>query len=249
MPCPIALSNAIVMNKYIWMCRNLRNFNDVSSIINWVYAMASVKNLLLDPPPASLFPAVPQQSSLHPSHHQFLSTSNQQRPHRDLSISRPTTTTFLPSKRKPLTQSPLRCSTYEPSIASPLSTYTLCEPNISPTDSLPRCPKRRKIAIPPSVDYHAPTTPQPFTLKTQAKQIINEEQIQHTVWQILDWYNERMRLHFERDRQVPSWVQEEAEKRLKLPKNKLDPCKGIILQTITKYYNQHGKRPLEWIAI
>ena len=103
MPCPIALSNAIVMNKYIWMCRNLRNFNDVGSIINWVNTMASVKTLLLDPPPASLFPAVPQQSSLHPSHHQFLSTSNQQRPHHDLSISRPTTATFLPIKRKPLT--------------------------------------------------------------------------------------------------------------------------------------------------
>ena len=47
MPSSLALSNAIVMNKYIWMSRQLRNFNDVGSIIHWANAMIYVKNLLL----------------------------------------------------------------------------------------------------------------------------------------------------------------------------------------------------------
>ena len=169
-------------DKYIWMRRRLRNFNDAGSILNWVNATASLKNLLLEPPAAALPPVHYQQSSLHPTYHQPYSTNNQQGSHHSRSISRPITISFLPSKMNPLTQSPLRCSFYEPTIASPLTTYTLCQPNICPSDSLPRNPKRRKIVIPPSVDYHALTTPQPITITTRANRIMDEKKIKQTLW-------------------------------------------------------------------
>ena len=79
-----------------------------------------------------------------------------QSPHPDFSISKPTTTNFL-TNTIPLTQSPASCSYYEPRTPSPLTTYTLRLPTVCPIESLPQCPKRRKIAIPPSVEYNAPT--------------------------------------------------------------------------------------------
>ena len=41
--------NLVIMNKYCWMSRQLRNFNDTNSIIHWSNAMFSVKALLLQP--------------------------------------------------------------------------------------------------------------------------------------------------------------------------------------------------------
>ena len=40
-------SNTLVMNKYLLMGRQLRNVNDVGSIINWANAMNMVKGLRL----------------------------------------------------------------------------------------------------------------------------------------------------------------------------------------------------------
>ena len=42
-----AVYNHHVMNKMLWMSRQLRNFNDNASIINWAHAMSTLKNLLL----------------------------------------------------------------------------------------------------------------------------------------------------------------------------------------------------------
>ena len=152
----VPLSNKIVMNKYLWMSRQLRNFNDVGSIMNWANAMLLVKGLLLDPQPAN-----PTRTNQHPSsepsplqrtfpHH--LGASTFQRIYPERSITHPTTICFQPSKKKPLTRSPPRISNYVPTKPSPLTIYTHCQPTISPTTSLSPCPKRRKIAIPPAVD-------------------------------------------------------------------------------------------------
>ena len=73
---------------------------------------------------------------------------------------------------KSLTPSPPRCCSYSPSKPKSLTTYTLCLPNIPSADSHPYCPKRRKLSIPPSVDYHAatefshPTTTKPAVPQT-----------------------------------------------------------------------------------
>ena len=66
---------------------------------------------------------------------------------------------------------PTRKTVYIPLTPPPLSTYTLCLPNINPDDSPPQYSKRRKLAIPPSVDYHASVEiPQPSSTATTAPQ-------------------------------------------------------------------------------
>ena len=81
----IILSNVIVMNKYIWMCRQLRNFNDAISIVNWANATMHVKALLLDDEHGSL-------ARLHSS-----TTINQQSYDPDCSITSPTTICIQPT--------------------------------------------------------------------------------------------------------------------------------------------------------
>ena len=168
MNCPVKLSNTLVMNKYLWMGRQLRHFNDIGSIINWVNAMHQVKGLLLEPDTATLTPANPPSTSttpvqsLHcPSQHNLSTNTNSSTAkslfsmHSTRSITPPTTVCFKPERVKPLTPSPPRSSSYEPCKPTPLTTYTLCLPTIAPDDSNPQCPKRRKLSIPPSVDYNA----------------------------------------------------------------------------------------------
>ena len=193
MTCSTAISNKLVMNKYIWMGRQLRNFNDLGSIINWANAMSHVKGLLLKPkpvPPALANPQ-PASSSYSPSQYYFPTNTPHTLPPTippsSLSrqvISPPTTVCFKPATTKPLTQSPPRCSTYAPSKPSPLTTHTLCLPNISPADSLPHCPKRRRLSIPPSVDIHATTDlPQSTsTAKTTTQSTIIPGQGKHIWW-------------------------------------------------------------------
>ena len=154
MPSSLALSNAIVMNKYVWMSRQLRNFNDVGSIVHWANAMIYVKNLLLEPSPSAPLPD-PQPSQSHGYDQRPRMENIGQSPHPDFSISKPTTINFLANTIL-LTQSPASCSNYEPQSPTPLTTYTLRLPTVFPTETFPQCPKRRKIAIPPSVDYNAP---------------------------------------------------------------------------------------------
>ena len=38
-----------------------------------------------------------------------------------------------------------------------------------------------------------------------------------------------------------------AEELLNLPKHPLDAYKNIVLDTVHKYYETHGKKPLQWI--
>ena len=161
MPCSIALSNAIVMNKYVWMSRQLRNFNDIGSLVNWANAMTYVKNLLLEPSPSAPF-RNPQPSPLFGYNQRPHMENIRQSPKPDISISKPTTINFL-ANTIPLTQSPASCSNYEPRTPSPLTTYTLRLPTVCPNESFPQCPKRRKIAIPPSVEYNPPRAPEHST--------------------------------------------------------------------------------------
>ena len=140
------------------MSRQLRYFNDVGSIANWANAMNLVKNLLLDPLPEAPAPVNPQQPSSQPSSQHIFSAHSAQRTNPDHSITPPITTCFQPTKMKPLTQSPLRCSNYIPSKPLPLTLYTHSQPELFPTSSVPKCPKRRKITIPTSVEDHASPT-------------------------------------------------------------------------------------------
>ena len=156
------------MNKYLWMAHQLRRFNDVGSIINWSNAMLLVKGLLFDPLPAAPTPVNTTSSTVslqHTKHHLSInephvsSTNIPPVPLSTLStrsITPPTTICFKPTiKTMPLTKFPLCCFDYSPRKPSPLTTYTHCQHAISPSDCLPRCLKRRKLAIPPTVDYHA----------------------------------------------------------------------------------------------
>ena len=166
------LANKAVLNKYLWMSRQLRNFNDAGSIMNWAHAMSLVKSLLLETPPNAPVHANRQPSSQPPALDLY-PTNNQQRSQTDRSITLPTTICFKPTKRL-LSQSPVSCSNYPPSKPSPLTIYTHCQPTVCPTQSAPPCPKRRKIVIPPSVDYHGTTknqsnkffTSQPSAIKS-----------------------------------------------------------------------------------
>ena len=66
MPSSVIQSNTLVMNKYLWMGRQLRNFNDAGSIINWANAMNMVKGLLLKSNDVSSLPAHPAPTSRTP---------------------------------------------------------------------------------------------------------------------------------------------------------------------------------------
>ena len=171
-----SLSNKLVMNKYLWMSHQLRHFNDVASIINWSNAMILVKGLLFEPLSAAPTPNNPiPRSAPHPQSQPKFTISNPLKSttnippvptsnHDSRSITPPTTISFEPNKTMPLTQSLLRCPSYLPRKPSPLTTYRLNNPAISPSDSLPRQPKRRKLTIPPSVEYNASAdVPQPTT--------------------------------------------------------------------------------------
>ena len=175
MSCSVNISNKLVMNKYVWMGRQLRYFNDAGSIMNWANAMCLVKGLLLEPKPEPQVSAnsQPPSPSFLPSQHRFstinqhtLSTKITRNTPSICSITPPITVCFKPATKQSLTQSLPRCSTYVPRKPSSLTTYTLCLPTISPADSLPQCPKRRKLSVPPSVDYHA-TTELPQSTSTE----------------------------------------------------------------------------------
>ena len=149
-----AISNEIIMKKYIWMSRQLGRFNDIGSIVNWANAMSHVKHLLLYPLPEAPVPVKPLPSPSHSSSEHILSTNIHQKIHPDRSITAPITTCFKPTNMNPLTQSPSRCSNYIPSKPT-LTINSHCHYKIFPSSALPRNPKRRKITIPPSVDNHA----------------------------------------------------------------------------------------------
>ena len=151
---PATNVNSYILNKYCWMSRQLRNFNDCNSIIQWSNAMLSVKNLLLHPQEAdSLFPTILSTNSAN--------TSNT---HPALTISRLGSTTFLPAAEPCHTFSRTWNADFLPQPPSPLSIYTSRElsipPHTPPDDSLNPPSKRRKTTLPPEVDCNAPKLPQ-----------------------------------------------------------------------------------------
>ena len=162
MPSSVIQSNTLVMNKYLWMGRQLRNFNDAGSIINWANAMNMVKGLLLKSNDVSSLPAHPAPTSRTPipsSHsppqlHRSTDNKNICSPttsHCTLSIrsiTPPTTICFQPKKKSLNPSSSIRCS-FLPSKPKPLTTFTLRLPNIPSANSHPNRPKRRKLSIAP----------------------------------------------------------------------------------------------------
>ena len=147
-----AVSNMLVINKYVWMGRQLWNFNNIVSIMNWANAMILVKSLLLEiqPEPQSSTNTQPQSPSIIHAQHRF--KGNYQHIYltrippsiqASRSITPPTAVCFKPATEKPFTRSPPRCSSYKPVKPPPLSTYTLCLLNIKPVD-LPQNRKKKK---------------------------------------------------------------------------------------------------------
>ena len=138
-PSAVPLSNKIVMNKYICMSRQLRNINDVGSIINWANAMLLVKGLLFDPVPISSAADTLQPTSPRASPHQttqnVFNTCNSQRPHPELSLTRPTAIRIQPSKNTVLRTSTSRCSSDIVPKPSHLTINSHCQPTI-PTRKL-----------------------------------------------------------------------------------------------------------------
>ena len=158
----VSLSNKIVMNKFQWMSRQLRHFNDAGSIINWANAMYLVKGLLIDPLPTRPVTDYQQPSSSPSPHlqynHPVSTTINLQRYQADRSITPPTTICFQPSTTKSLTKSPSYNYDIVPAKPAPLTIFNHRQPTISPTNALVPSPKRRKIITPPSVTSHASAT-------------------------------------------------------------------------------------------
>ena len=200
--------NRHIMNKMLWMSRNLRNFNDTVSISNWAQTMAILKNLLLPLlPPAPLNKPRPSPTrvsnsepvrSITPPHTicfkpamkkpltqsaPCCTINNYQKPSPARSITPPHTICFKPAMKKPLTQSDPCCTINNYQKPSPLTTYTLCLPNIPSTDSIPQRPKRRKLSIPPSVDYNASTeTPPPTSTAADKRKHLVPPEVDCESW-------------------------------------------------------------------
>ena len=139
------------------MSRNLRTFNDTVSINSWAHTMSILKNLLLPP-----LPSAPQNIP-QPSPTRTII------PQPKRSISSPRTICCQPATMMPLTQSAPRCTINKQGKTLPLTTFTLRLPNIASCASLPQLPKRRKLSVPPSVDYNASTvTPLPTSTTAAA---------------------------------------------------------------------------------
>ena len=146
MNCKLVAYNHHIINKMLWMSRQLRNCNDNVTVCNWAHAMSMLKSLLL--------PSSPYHHNIIPQQQPSLATITHPS---NRSITPPATISFQPAKKKSLIQSPPRCSIFEPIKPSALTTYTHCLTNIPPTDSLPQRAKKRKLIIPPSVDYSVST--------------------------------------------------------------------------------------------
>ena len=144
-------ANGYILNKYCWMSRQLRNFNDSNSIIHWSNAMLSIKKLLLQPQEADI---------------QFSSTllTKATNTHPALTISRPSLTSYSPAAEPCHTLSRTWNANFKPQQPSPLSVFTPREvsipPHTPPDVSASPPNKRRKTILPPEVEYNALALPQ-----------------------------------------------------------------------------------------
>lgn len=146
-------ANQLIVNKYCWMARKLRLFNDSSSIIHWCNAMSSLKNPL------------PQDLERYST----ISTNPNNRSrsihHNVYSVSKPTALSFL-SATKPqciLTPSSTPPLHFPPQEPSPLTIHHPRRLSIHPVQTrndlkIPVA-KKRKTILPPHVDYTSPTPP------------------------------------------------------------------------------------------
>ena len=152
--------NGYILNKYFWMSRQLRNFNDSNSIIQWTNAMLSVKKLLLQPHEADIqFPStLPTKAA-----------NNFSNTHPALTISRPDLTSYLPAVEPCHTLSRTWNANFQPQAPSPLTVFTSRElsipPHTPPDVSASPPSKRRKTILPPEVDYNASVLHQSRTTK------------------------------------------------------------------------------------
>ena len=151
-------ANSYIMNKYCWMSRQLRNFNDSNSIIQWANAMLSVKNLLLQPQEAD----VPLSTILPTNSANTLSNANH-----TITLSRTGSLSFPPVPEPRQTLSRTWTCNFQPQPPSPLTIFTPSEhsipPYTPPSDSNNLPSKKRKVILPPEVDYNASAFLQPRT--------------------------------------------------------------------------------------
>ena len=173
MSCSVTRANSIIMNKYLWMCHQLRNFNDVNSLIAWSHAMNCVKNLLLQSltvPLAKELPLLSQSSNLRSG--PVMNQTNTFRP----TISPQSTMNFTPTTLEPLTKStqiylnfkpkpvepfavsPNRSLAIQPRSPSPLSISTSCQQAIKPSSKM-----TKQYLMPPKTNYPTGIKPPPLT--------------------------------------------------------------------------------------
>ena len=111
------------MNKYCWMAKQMRNFNDSNSIIQWSNAMICVKNLLL------------HRQETYSHHSPTTIKRSHGNPRQVYSVSKPTTLSFQPLS-KPyciLTPSSTPSLNFAPHEHSPLSLDHAYRLSIQPT--------------------------------------------------------------------------------------------------------------------
>ena len=144
-------ANQLIVNKYCWMARKLRLFNDSSSIIHWCNAMSTLKMLL------------PQDLARYSTNSTNPINRSHSNHHKAYSVSQPTALSF-PSATKPqciLTPSSTPPLHFPPKEPSPLTIHhprrLSIHPVLTKNDMKIPLPKKRKTT-PPSVDYHASTT-------------------------------------------------------------------------------------------
>ena len=164
-------ANQILMNKYCWMAKQMRNFNDSNSIKQWSNAMICVKNLLL------------HRQETYSHHPPTTIKRSHGNPRQVYSVSKPTTLSFQPLS-KPyciLTPSSTPSLNFAPHEHSPLSLdhpYRLSiQPTLTPNHLQPPPIKRRKTLLPPQVEIistttHQNTAPNP-TIIPLAKTIVS----------------------------------------------------------------------------
>ena len=154
-------ANQLIVNKYCWMARKLRLFNDSSSIIHWCNAMSSLKNLL------------PQDLERYSTNSTNPSNRSHSIHHKAYSVSQPTALSF-PSATKPqciLTPSSTPPLHFPPQEPSPLTIHhprrLSIHPVLTQNDLNISLAKKRKTILPPQVHCTSPTPPKtPTTIPT-----------------------------------------------------------------------------------
>ena len=157
----LANANQTVLNKFCWMARQLRNFNDSNSIILWSNAMMSVKNLLL------------HQLDTETPHSPIISSGSYRDTLCKYSISRPTYLSYPPmtKPRRILTPSSSPSLNFVPQSPSPQTIQHHRWLSVLPTNTkidiqMPPIKKRKTIILPPQVDCNSQTHHQLATPKT-----------------------------------------------------------------------------------